>query len=349
MALELDFSHPLRRFVAAVELTVPRGTTTALVGPSGAGKTTVLRVVAGLVRPQRGTITVDGACWLDTGRGHVLPPERRRVGYLFQEYALFPHLDVAHNVRFGARDTRLADQMLERFHIAHLRRANVRSLSGGERQRVGLARALARDPDVLLLDEPLSALDAHTKTAVRLELHDHLRDLGLPTIVVTHDFEDATALADTVGVVVDGRILQHGTAAELVSAPAGPFVASFTGATLLPGTAVGTTDGLTRVELDSGSTAWSTEHASGRVALAVYPWDVTVSREQAEGSLTNHLRGPVTRIVPLGDRTRVRVGPLVAEITAASTQRLGLAEGDVVVASFKATAARLLPAGPRAD
>jgi molybdate transport system ATP-binding protein len=343
MALELDFTHPLRGFVAAVRLTVPRGTTTALVGPSGAGKTTVLRVIAGLVRPHEGTLEVDGVTWLDTARGLSLPPEERRVGYLFQEYALFPHLDVAGNVRFGARDRLLADAMLERFGIAHLARARPRDLSGGERQRVGLARALARDPDVLLLDEPLAALDAHTKTTVRLELYQHLRELELPAIVVTHDFEDAAALAQTIGVIVDGRLRQSGTPAELVARPADPFVATFTGATLLPGTALGSRDGLTEVLLDGGATAWSTEPGSGRVHLAVYPWDITLAREQPDSSLSNHLRGTITSIVPIGDRARVRVGHIVAEITVASAQRLSLAEGDTVVASFKATAARLLP------
>jgi len=344
MALELDFSHPLRSFVAALRLTVPRGRTTALVGPSGAGKTTSLRVIAGLLQPREGTLTVDGVSWLDTRRGHVLPPEERKVGYLFQEYALFPHLDVSQNVRFGARDSRLADEMLERFGIMHLRRARTRDLSGGERQRVGLARALARDPDVLLLDEPLSALDAHTKMSVRLELHQHLRDLDLPAILVTHDFEDAAALAQTIGVIVEGTLRQIGTPAELVAAPADPFVATFTGATLLPGAAVGTHDGLTEVLLDNGATAWSTQPGSGRVHLAVYPWDITLARKQPDSSLTNHLRGPITSIVPIGDRARVRVGQVVAEITAASARRLELVEGDAVVASFKATAARLLPA-----
>ncbi len=344
MALELDFTHPLRSFVAAVELTVPRGTTTALVGPSGAGKTTVLRVIAGLLRPNRGTLTVDGVSWLDTQRGQDRPPEQRRVGYLFQEYALFPHLDVSRNVRFGARDNRLADEMLDRFGITHLRRAHTRDLSGGERQRVGLARALAREPDVLLLDEPLSALDAHTKTAVRLELHQHLRELDLPAIVVTHDFDDAAALADRIGVIVDGTLRQSGTAADLVAAPADPFVAIFTGASLLPGTVTGTRDGLTEVLLDSGTTVWSAQHAAGRVQLAVYPWDITLARQQPDSSLTNHLRGPITSIVAVGDRARVRVGPIVAEITLASEHRLELAEGETVVASFKATSARLLAA-----
>ena len=345
MALELDFTHPLRSFVASVQLTVPRGTTTALVGPSGAGKTTALRVIAGLVKPRQGTLAVDGVPWLDTARGLDLPPERRSVGYLFQEYALFPHLDVAENVRFGALDRMLADAMLERFGIGHLRRARPRELSGGERQRVGLARALARDPDVLLLDEPLSALDAHTKAAVRLELHHHLRELDLPAIVVTHDFDDAAALADRISVIVDGKLLQSGTATELVGTPADAFVASFTGANLIHGNARPGPDGLTEVVLDSGGSLFSTEAGDGRVGLAVYPWEVALARSEQGDSAMNHVRGDVRSLVELGNRVRVRVGPLTAEITAASAERLALREGEPVVASFKATAARLVPLG----
>jgi molybdate transport system ATP-binding protein len=343
MALRLELTHPLRSYTASVELSVERGEVVALVGPSGAGKTTVLRVIAGLVRPERGTVTVDDRTWLDTSRGIDLPPERRRVGYLFQEYALFPHLDVARNVAFGANGRRSVDDLLERFGIGHLARARPTELSGGERQRVALARAIARDPDVLLLDEPLSALDAHTKAAVRLELHELLQDVGLPTLLVTHDFEDAAALAGRVSVIVDGRILQTGTATELVAAPADAFVASFTGATLLAGTAIGTRDGLTEVALDGGLTAWTTDAGGGRVGLAVYPWEVSLAREAPDDSSVNHVQAPIASLVPLGNRVRVRVGPLVAEITALSAERLELRVGEVVVASFKATAARLMP------
>jgi molybdate transport system ATP-binding protein len=342
MALNLDFTHPLRSFDASLELTVAPGTTTALVGPSGAGKTTVLRVISGLLRPQRGVVSLGDDVWLDTRSGTDVPPERRRVGYLFQEYALFPHLAVLANVRFGTRRNVSVDALLERFRISHLTRARVQELSGGERQRVALARALAFDPGVLLLDEPLSALDAHTKATVRAELHELLRDLALPTILVTHDFEDAAALADTVGVIVDGKILQTGTAAELVASPADSFVASFTGATLLEGTASAAANGLTEVVLDAGGTAWSSDSGVGRVGLAVYPWEVSLSHEMPEDSAVNHIRATVASIVPLGNRTRIRVGPIVAEVTAASAERLGLREGDVAVASFKATAARLL-------
>ena len=199
------------------------------------------------------------------------------------------------------------------------------------------------NPGVLLLDEPLSALDPHTKASVRVELHELLHELGLPTILVTHDFEDAAALADQVGVIVDGHILQSGTAAELVASPADPFVASFTGATLLEGTAAAGTNGLTEVVLDTGGSAWSTDPGTGRVSLAVYPWEVSLSRELTADSAVNHIRASVSSVVPLGNRTRIRVGPIVAEVTAASAERLGLREGDIVVASFKATATRLLP------
>ena len=202
MALRLRFNHPLRSFRASADLTVERGETVALVGPSGAGKTTVLRVVAGLLRPDEGVVTLDDVVLLDTNRRIDVPPEHRRVGYLFQEYALFPHLDVWHNVRFGAR-TR-AGRRLRCSSVSASRSSPAlgsHELSGGERQRVALARALARDPALLLLDEPLSALDAHTRAGVRAELRELLDGLGLPTILVTHDFEDAATLAHRVGVI----------------------------------------------------------------------------------------------------------------------------------------------------
>jgi len=345
MALRIDYTHSLRAYDADVRLTVPPGETLALVGPSGAGKTTTLRVVAGLVRPDRGVVSVDGETWLDTVRRVDWPPERRRVGYLFQEYALFPHLNVSDNIRFGAARETSVDELLERFRIAPLAKARVRDLSGGERQRVALARALARRPTTLLLDEPLSALDAHTKVGVRVQLHEILRDLGLPTILVTHDYEDAAALADRVGVIVDGVIVQEGRAADLVARPRNSFVASLTGASLLLGTAVAACDGLTEIVLDTGGSAWSTDAETGRVALAVQPWEVAIGRATPDDSSLNHLRGAITSIVPHSNRARVRVGDLVAEISASSLERLGLQEGDVVVASFKATAARLLPLG----
>ncbi|MDQ3065670.1 MAG: ABC transporter ATP-binding protein [Actinomycetota bacterium] len=340
--LSLNVAHPLRSFLLSVELELGRETL-ALVGPSGAGKSSLLRAIAGLLRPDRGRIALGADVWLDTNVGVDLPPERRSAGLVFQEYALFPHLDVRRNVAFGGRER--VDELLERFRISHLAAARPGDLSGGERQRVALARALARDPAVLLLDEPLSALDAHTRGIVRGELADLLAELRLPTLLVTHDFEDAAALAGRVGVIVGGRILQLGTAAELLASPADGFVASFTGANLLTGVARPGADGLTEVVLDAGGTAFSTDAGRGRVGLAVYPWEVSLARSAPGDSAVNHVRGDVRSLVALGNRVRVRVGPLTAEITAASAARLALAEGEPVVASFKATASRLVPLG----
>ena len=343
MALRVRFTHPLRSFRASADLTVDQGETVALVGPSGAGKTTVLRVIAGLLRPEDGYVALDGAVLLDTSRRVDVPPEHRRVGYLFQEYALFPHLDVRRNVRFGARRDEDVDPLLERFRIGDLGHARVRELSGGERQRVALARALARDPALLLLDEPLSALDAHTRAGVRAELRELLDDLGLPTVVVTHDFEDAATLAHRVGVISEGEILQLAAPTDLVALPRDAFVASFTGATVLAGQVVGTRDGLSQVALDEGLSLWSADAASGAVNVAVYPWDVSVGSSVPDDSRMNHVSAAIVSVAPMGNRTRVRVGPIVAEITAASAERLDLRPGAPAVASFKATSARLFP------
>jgi ABC-type sulfate/molybdate transport systems ATPase subunit len=343
MALRLRFSHRLRSFDASADLTVERGETVALVGPSGAGKTTVLRVVAGLLHPDDGFVAIDDDVVLDTARRVDLAPEYRSVGYLFQEYALFPHLDVRGNVRFGARRGADVQPLLERFRIGELAHARVHELSGGERQRVALARALGSDPAVLLLDEPLSALDTHTRAGVRAELRELLDALQLPTILVTHDFEDAATLAHRVGVMSQGEILQLGSPTELVALPSDAFVASFTGATVLPGQAVETRDGLTRVALDGGVSLWSSDPASGLVNVAVYPWDVSVGTHVPDDSRLNHVSAAVVSVAPAGNRSRIRIGPIVAEITTASAERLALAPGVVAVASFKATAARVFP------
>jgi len=270
-----------------------------------------------------------------------VPPEERSVGLVFQSYALFPHLSVEANVAFGGNGR--VRELLGALGIEQLAAERPGRLSGGERQRVALARALAREPKVLLLDEPLSALDAATRTTVREELHEVLRAQRLPTLLVTHDYLDAAALADRVGVLVDGRIVQIGTPAELAAAPASPFVAQFTGGSVLRGAATRGERGLTSVLLEDGTHVVSTDEATGSVGAVVYPWEVTLSREPPEDSSLNHVRGTIASLVPVGNSIRVRVGPVVAEITSASAERLGLREGEVVVASFKATATRLLP------
>ena len=338
--LRVHLAHPLRSFALDLSLEVGRETV-ALVGPSGAGKTSVLRAVAGLARPERGHVVCSGETWFDEARGVDEPPERRRVGLVFQEYALFPHLSVEQNVAFGGR--RRARSYLERLRVDHLADERVDRLSGGERQRVALARALAREPQLLLLDEPMSALDPHTRAGVRAELRQLLRELELPALLVTHDFEDAAALADRVGVLVDGRLRQVADPADLVAAPADPFVAGLTGANLLCGRARRTADGLTEVALDEGGVVYSTEEGEGAVGVIVYPWEVSLAPETPRDSALNHVRGEVRSLTAIGNRVRVRLGPLTAEVTSPSAARLELAEGAALVASFKATATRLVP------
>jgi molybdenum ABC transporter ATP-binding protein len=338
-ALDLDIALPLRSFRLELALAVGRETF-ALVGPSGAGKTSVLRAVAGLARPERGRIALDGRVLFDASAKIDRPPEDRQVGFVFQEYALFPHMSVEQNVAYGGRDR--AAELLERFRIGHLAKARPTELSGGERQRVGLARALAREPDVLLLDEPLSALDTHTRAGVRAELRNMLDRLGLPVLLVTHDFQDAAVLADRVGVLVDGQLLQVGAPTELIASPADAFVAGFTGANLLTGRAVPGPGGLTEVTLQDGTVVYSVDHAEGPVDVAVYPWEVSIAREAPRDSALNHVRGPITSIVHVGNRARIQVGALVGEVTTASVERLELEQGETVVASFKAAATRLV-------
>jgi molybdate transport system ATP-binding protein len=337
--LSTNFSLPLRSFALDLELEVEG--TVALVGPSGAGKTSVLRAVAGLVKPSSGRIALGGDVWFDSTARLFRRADQRRVGLVFQEYALFPHLTVRQNIAYAGESR--ADEFLERFGISELASVRPAELSGGERQRVALARALARDPGVLLLDEPLSALDAHTKIAVRGELQELLRELGLPTLLVTHDYEDAASLADKVGVLVDGRLRQLASPQEIVARPADAFVASFTGANLLRGIARQAPDDLTLVELDGGAIVYSTDHAVGPVGVVVYPWDVAVGRERHPDSAMNTIEDTVRSVVQIGNRARVRIGPVTAEVTEASVERLGLALGSRVVASFKATGTRLVP------
>jgi molybdate transport system ATP-binding protein len=338
--LRLSLDIPLREFALNVELIVGREVV-ALAGPSGAGKTTLLRAIAGL-QAGRGRISVDGDDWLDSARGIDLPAEQRSVGLVFQEYALFPHLTVRKNVEFGRKG---GAALLERFGLATLADAKPRELSGGERQRVALARALAPDPAVLLLDEPLSALDAHTRGEVRAELQQLLREADRPTLVVTHDFEDAATLATRVGVLVQGRVRQLGSPDELVASPADPFVASLTGANVLRGNARRSGD-LTELELPTGEMIRSTDPVEGDAVAIVYPWEVTLSRTPPDDSAQNQIAGVVASLVPVGNRIRARVGPVTAEITADSSERLGLQVGATAVASFKATATKLLRQGP---
>ncbi|MDP9293949.1 MAG: ABC transporter ATP-binding protein [Actinomycetota bacterium] len=336
---ELDISLALRTFRLELGLSAERETV-ALVGPSGAGKTTVLRAVAGLQRPEKGRIACDGRTWFDSDAGVDLPPEARSVGLVFQEYALFPHMTVRANVAFGGADR--ADELLERFHISHLAGERPHAISGGERQRVALARAIARAPAILLLDEPLAALDTHTRTVVRDELQDLLAELPIPALLVTHDFRDATTLADRIGVIVDGRLRQLGTPQGLIARPADAFVATFTGGNLLSGVARLLPGGGSGVTLEDGVVVRSDERAEGRIGVAIYPWEVGVALAAPPDGGLNAIPGTIHGLAREGGRIRLRVGDLTAECSPEEAERLALADGARVYATFAPAGARLV-------
>ncbi len=346
-----------RDFGVVADIEVASGRRLALVGPSGSGKSTVLRALAGLVRPSRGRVGLAGTVWLDTERGIDLPPEVRGLGFVFQDYALFPHLSAADNVGYGLRGldrgerSRRAMAALERFGIGRLAGARPRELSGGECQRVALARALAPEPGLLLLDEPLAALDGPTRAVARSELAVLLDGLDAPAIVVTHDFAEAALLADEVAVLNAGRIEQRGSPEELSSSPASRFVAGFTGAVVLTGVARPGSGGLTAVDLEGGGVVTSADLGEGAVAVTVYPWEIALEPEgtQAPTSAINHLRATVSSVTRIGNRARVGLSapqPFAAEVTVASADRLGLRPGARVVATFKATATRVVDRRP---
>jgi molybdate transport system ATP-binding protein len=335
-----------------VELTLPARSTTALVGPNGAGKTTLLRALAGLLPLRAGRIELDGVVLDEPATGTFVPPEQRRVGMVFQDHLLFPHLDAADNVAFGLRTRGMprraaraeAEAWLARFDLGGRGSARPGTLSGGQAQRVALARALAPDPALLLLDEPLAALDATTRHEVRRDLRRHLDGFGGVRLLVTHDPVDAAVLAETVVVLDQGRVRQVGTPAEITARPRSPWVAALVGTNLLTGTA----DGSAQVRLVGGGVLHVAERLpAGPVLAVIHPRTVTLAAHAPDGSARNVWPGRVASIEPLGDRMRVRVDGqpgLVAEVTGAAVAGLGLADGSPVWVSVKATEVDVEPA-----
>jgi molybdate transport system ATP-binding protein len=356
--LDLRVDTGLRSLRLDVELAVEAGRTLAVVGPSGAGKTSILRAASGLLRPERGAISCGGTAWLDTGTGVDLPPEDRRCGYVFQDYALFGHMSAWRNVAYGLghlprRDRRArAMELLEAFGLARHADARPPTLSGGERQRLALARALGSRPRALLLDEPLSALDATTRAGAVRVLRRLSEAAAVPTLLVTHDFEEAGALAEEVAVIESGRIVQRGTPDVLAAEPASAFVADLTGSVVLTGHANAGPGGVVEVALDGGGTATSAGGGpvTGPVAVAVHPWEIALEPVSADvaGSPRNRLPATVRSVTTIGNRVRVGMDagqPLVAEVTPAARDELGLRPGAGVTAVWKASATRIVSRG----
>ncbi|MFD2091213.1 ABC transporter ATP-binding protein [Blastococcus deserti] len=324
-----------------VEVAVDDGEVLAVLGPNGAGKSTLLRVLAGLLPPDGGRVAVDGTVW--DGEGVHLSPHRRSLGMVFQESLLFPHLTVAENVAFGlrsrgvGRSARLAaaGEWLARVGLDGLGNRRPAQLSGGQAQRAALARALVVEPAVLLLDEPLSALDARTRLVVRAELRRHLAAFPGSTVLVTHDPVDAMALADRVVVVEEGRVVQTGTPDEVNRRPRTDYVARLAGLSLLPGTGAGRT-----VRLDGGGVVAVAEETSGPVFAAVRPESVALYLTRPQGSPRNVWPVRLAGATPHGATVRCELAgevPLVADVTATAFAELGLAPGAEVWAAVKAS------------
>jgi molybdate transport system ATP-binding protein len=318
--LAIDIALARREFELAVAFALG-AETLAILGPSGSGKSSLLRTVAGLESPHRGRITLADEVWLDTERGVRRRPEARRVGYVPQDYGLFPHLTVDANVRFASRRHR--PDLLERLGVAHLARARPVELSGGERQRVALARALAREPLVLLLDEPFAALDADTRAHVRDELAQELGKLKLPTLMVTHAFEDAVALAPRIAVLNRGRIEQLARPAELIERPATAVVAALTGANILAATATPSAHGAT-VSLSGGGELSASTRADGAVLVAIHPWELELV-DPRTSSLIDH----VVNVHPHQGGLLIKLSRFVVHTRPGNETPSGISEGSV--------------------
>ncbi|HEY8472126.1 MAG TPA: ABC transporter ATP-binding protein [Natronosporangium sp.] len=353
-ALDAELVVDRGSFRLALRLTVAPGEVVALLGPNGAGKSTALRAIAGLVRLTAGRVRLAGRTVADPATGGWVPTERRSIGVVFQDYLLFPHLTAVENVAFGPRchgasreqARAIAADWLNRVGLAPLARRKPRQLSGGQAQRVALARALAVDPTLLLLDEPLSALDAGTRVDTRAELHRHLADHRGGTLLVTHDPLDALILADRLIVVEDGRIVQQGDATTITARPQTSYVARLVGLNLYRGYADGHT-----VALDNGFKLVVADRQQGEAFVAFRPAAVALHRYQPDGSPRNVWQATVAGIQHHGDNLRIQLGgplPAAADVTPDAAVQLGLAPGERVWAAVKATEIRAYLAGKEA-
>lgn len=336
---------------------------TVLFGPSGSGKTTILRCLAGLDKPAEGTIEFEGDTWFDSARKTFVPPQRRSIGFVPQDYALFPHLTVAANIGYGLRGTPTAerrarvDEIMNWLGLAGLENRPPAKLSGGQQQRVALARAVARKPRLLLLDEPLSALDAPTRERLRNDLRNWLGQLGLPAILVTHDRNEALALGDQFIVVHAGRIEQTGSAEEVFNRPTNLDVARVVGTeTVLPGRVTRVTDGLAVVMLNAIQLTALTEDLpenADAVHVCIRAEDVIVVKSPPDQtSARNRLAARVKSVQRNGFLMRLELDcgfPLKALLTPQSAGEMNLAPGAMVMALIKAPHVHLIPRTPQIE
>ncbi|HUF97371.1 MAG TPA: ABC transporter ATP-binding protein [Ilumatobacter sp.] len=353
MTLSAQIGLQLGALDLQVDFEVQPGELLALLGPNGAGKSTVLRCLAGLAPIDSGEIRIDGTIVDNPVTDTLVEPEDRSVGFVFQNYLLFEHLSVLENVAFGLRARRtpkvskakarsVANDWLGRVGLADYAHQRPGTLSGGQAQRAALARCLATNPRLLLLDEPLAALDAGTRATVRRDLRRFLETFDGMRVLVTHDPVDAYALADRVAILDAGRIVQIGTLAEVTAHPRSRYVADLVGVNLVAGTVAGGV-----LSTASGATVVIADAPDGPSFAMIRPHSVALARVPADGSSTrNAWRGVIVDIDRLGDRVRVGMAgqlPLTAEITTGALDALALQPGEDIVASVKATDIEVYP------
>jgi len=376
----------LNTFHLELSFSADAGKTTVLLGESGAGKSTVLRLLAGLLHPQRGHISLDSVTYFDSEQRIAIPPQERPIGYVFQDYALFPHLSTFENVAFGLRAQRLprhlihrrVGEALEQVHLTGLDERRPAQLSGGQQQRVAIARALVLQPQLLLLDEPLAALDVQTRREVRQELRHILAQVGITTVLVTHQYLEALLFGYHILVLDHGQLVQQGSQGDLLQHPRSSYVAELVGTNFFRGRVVRCeTNTICTIQLYGNGgqpvkiSASLEEHtpadqlpAAGEEAFVVVdPRSITLYQTAPDASARNIFHGEIVQLLRLGtpaaaagngDDGRVRVSILLdtpanstlsptlltAEITGASAGRMQLSEGKSVYATFKATEAR---------
>jgi molybdate transport system ATP-binding protein len=356
MSLSVDVVTRRGEFEVRAAFEAEAGQTVALLGPNGAGKSTLVASVAGLEPPAEGRIVLDATVLDDAASGLHVPPERRPIGVVFQDLLLFPHLSALENAAFPlraqglerAQARRLAADLLGRLGLRDRLRARPRDLSGGEAQRVALARALVTEPELLLLDEPLSALDVGARARVRDLIREELARFPGVRLLVTHDPVEASTLADRLVLLEEGRVTQVGTPEQIRSTPRSRYAADLVGLNAFSGPLEPFEEGAGRLLVDGTEliVPWPEGFEGGHVLGLLRPAAVTLSPQPPSGSARNVLRGRVTAIVVEGERARVRIATspaIVAEITLGSIERLGLREGGDVWASFKAVEVEVVP------
>ena len=339
---------------AELRLPASEFSVTVLFGPSGCGKSTILRCLAGIDRPDRGTIQFADETWFDSSARQFRTPQQRDIGFLFQEYALFPHLTVAENVAYGlrrldvARRRMIVNEALERFRIDALRRRYPHEISGGQQQRVALARAVVRRPRLLLLDEPLSALDTSLRDRLRTELRRLLSEFSIPVLLVTHDRTEAIALGDRLVVLDEGRVRQSGLVPDVLAHPCDASVAGILGIeTVVVGKIVALNAGLAQVQVGSVTlVAVAPVEPSREVTVCIKGEDVSIQRgRRSDVSVRNQLAATVRWLTPEGPLVRIGLDcgfELSALVTRSACDELQLLEGETVTACIKTPSIHLI-------